>query len=493
MIRLIKGSRSSIRGKQPAALPLSRAILITSGKRLARWFGFRLLFPLAAFLVFGQALEAQSISAEEYAKRRSAVIGRMDSGSVAVFLAGTSKNRSNDVDFEFVQDKNFLYLTGYPDPGAILFLSKEEFKRDGQPTHAILFVPPSNPLTEQWVGKHMSELEARTRLGFTSTSTTNGFRAFIDSVLKTHSRLYYDPRISILTTDKVLDVRLRTGREFRKAVSTRHPGLTMKSALRLVAGLRARKSPAELRLMQKAINATVDAHLEAFRSAEPGMFEYELEAVIEYCFRRKGCDGPAFPSIVGSGPNSTTLHYEKNTRRMRKGDMVVMDIGAEYEGYSADVTRTIPVSGVFRPEQRELYEIVLRAREAALAAVKPGVRFSELTNAAMEVISAAGFGKYFNHSVSHHLGLDTHDPVGYGPLREGNVITIEPGIYIPEGANVDRKYWNIGIRIEDDVLVTKDGYEILTRELPVEIDAIEAIMAQEGIGNLPAGREKGIR
>ncbi|NOY06997.1 MAG: aminopeptidase P family protein [Chlorobi bacterium] len=458
-----------------------------------RRFAFRFLPLLAAFLVFNHALEAQDVSAREYAQRRLSVIEKMDSGAVAVYLAGTLKNRSNDMDFEFVQDKNFLYLTGYPDPGAILFLSKDEFTRGDNPIHALLFVPPSNPATEQWVGKHMSGKEARTVLGLRSTASTTDFRAFMDSTLKTKRLLYYDPRISILTTDKVLNVRLRTGREFRKAVSKLYPELTLKSAFRLAASLRARKSPAELRLMQKAINATVDAHLEAFRSAEPGMFEYELEAVIEYCFRRKGCDGPAFPSIVGSGPNSTTLHYEKNTRRMRKGDMVVMDVGAEYEGYSADVTRTIPVSGVFRPEQRELYEIVLKAREATLAAVKPGVRLFELTNVAREIIDAAGFGRYFNHSVSHHLGLDTHDPVGYGPLREGNVITIEPGIYVPEGADVDHKYWNIGIRIEDDVLVTKDGYELLTKDLPVEIEAIEAIMAEEGIGNLPVGREKNLR
>ncbi len=460
---------------------------------LIRRLVFCCLLVFAASLIVADALDAQGIPAEEYAQRRRAVIERMDSGAVAVYLAGTSKKRSNDVDFEFVQDKNFLYLTGYPDPGAILFLSKEKFPRNGQPTHAILFVPPTNPAMEQWVGKHMSGEEARITLGFGSTASTSEFRAFMDSTLKTKRLLYYDPRISLMLSDKVTHVRLRTGREFRNAVSKRYPGLVLRSAFRLVSSQRARKSPAELRLMQKAIDATVDAHLEAFRSAEPGMFEYELEAVIEYCFRREGCDGPAFPSIVGSGPNSTTLHYEKNTRRMRKGDMVVMDIGAEYQGYSADVTRTIPVSGVFRPEQRELYEIVLRAREAALAAVKPGVRFSELTDAAMEIIRAAGFGKYFNHSVSHHLGLDTHDPVGYGPLEEGNVITIEPGIYIPEGANVDRKYWNIGIRIEDDVLVTKDGYEILSKEAPVEIDAIEAIMAQEGIGNLPVGREKETR
>jgi Xaa-Pro aminopeptidase len=218
---------------------------------------------------------------------------------------------------------------------------------------------------------------------------------------------------------------------------------------------------------------------EGWRVLEPGMHEYELEAVVEFGFRREGAERVGFPSIVGSGPNSTVLHYDKSRREMETGDLVVMDVGAEFGYYSADITRTVPVGGTFTPRQRALYELVLGAQEAALAKVRPGTTLGELTRVARDYMDRhAGAlcggdpcSRYFVHGLGHWLGMDVHDVGDYGtPLAEGMVITIEPGVYLPEE--------EIGIRIEDDVLVTSDGYELLSGMLPRHPDAVEAAMAE---------------
>jgi Xaa-Pro aminopeptidase len=267
----------------------------------------------------------------------------------------------------------------------------------------------------------------------------------------------------------------------------------------ILSELRARKEPEELFLLQRAIDITTEAHLEAIRSIEPGMHEYEIEAVIEFVFKRNGAEYPAFPSIVASGENSVILHYQSNRRQMQRQDMVVMDIGAEYHGYAADVTRTVPVDGVFSDEQRAVYEIVLQAYEAAVAAARPGVSMLVPHTAAQEAIAAGllnlgimsdpeSVRDFFPHGTSHYLGLWTHDVGDYGILQPGNVITIEPGIYIRPDSEVDAKYWNVGIRIEDDVLITEDGNRVLSAAAPRSVEDIEALMAETGLGNERAGR-----
>jgi Xaa-Pro aminopeptidase len=235
-----------------------------------------------------------------------------------------------------------------------------------------------------------------------------------------------------------------------------------------VAYLRQVKSPTEIALLEKAIQITVKAEQAAARTIAPGRIEYEVQAALEYEFTRNGAERPGFPSIVGSGPFATILHYNDNNRRMQSGDVVVVDIGAEYSGYSADVTRTYPVSGKFSPRQREIYQIVLDAQKAAISKVKPGARISDMHNAAMSYIRAKGYDKYFIHGTSHHIGLEVHD-VGETsrPFEPNMVITAEPGIYIPEE--------QLGVRIEDDVIVTADGHRVLS-DFPKEISEIEAAM-----------------
>jgi Xaa-Pro aminopeptidase len=235
------------------------------------------------------------------------------------------------------------------------------------------------------------------------------------------------------------------------------------------------KAETEVALLRKAIDITMEAHREAAGVIAPGVFEYEVEGVLEYTFRRNGAERPAFPSIVGSGPFTTILHYDRNDRQMMDGDLVVVDIGAEYSGYAADVTRTYPVSGRFTDRQREIYQIVLDAQKAALERVRPGVAIggpNGVHAAAARVIAEAGYAEYFIHGTSHYLGLYVHDVGSSGrPLEAGMVLTVEPGIYLPEEG--------LGVRIEDDVLVTADGCKNLSAGLPRSSADVEAWMASQ--------------
>jgi Xaa-Pro aminopeptidase len=263
------------------------------------------------------------------------------------------------------------------------------------------------------------------------------------------------------------------------------------TALRIVLNdLRTTKTEDEMEVLERAIDITEEAHREVMRQVQPGWAEYQIEALVEYTFKRNGSEFPGFPSIVGSGENSTILHYETNRRTTQPGDVVVIDIGAEFHGYTADVTRTIPLSGRYSPEQRAIYEIVYAAQEAGIEASRAGNDFRAPHQAAQRVLAEglarlglianandqAGLRRFFMHGTSHYLGLDVHDVGNYGPLTEGTVITVEPGIYIAASDDVDPKWWNIGVRIEDDVLITDGDPEILSAGAPRQIDEIEALM-----------------
>jgi len=263
-------------------------------------------------------------------------------------------------------------------------------------------------------------------------------------------------------------------RDARKELEKKYPSLKVKGPNALLGRLRAIKSPAEIDQIRRSIAATGEGIAGAMSACRPGAKEYELQAAIEYAMLRRGASAPAFSSIIGSGPNSLILHYEHNRRTMNAGDVVVMDVGAEIEGYAADVTRTIPVSGTFTPEQKKVYDVVLRAQEAIIRVIRPGAAWSELDRAARGVIDAAGFGKYWRHSVSHHLGIDVHDVGPMDTLRAGMVVTMEPGIYIPvSDTTMAPGFRGVGIRIEDDALVTAGGCTVLSEGIPKTIADVE--------------------
>jgi Xaa-Pro aminopeptidase len=255
------------------------------------------------------------------------------------------------------------------------------------------------------------------------------------------------------------------------------PDLQVRGAGGPLARVRFVKSAEEVARIRRACEVTCAGLREAMRSCKPGMREFELQAVLEYACRRGGAPRQAFPSIVGSGPNATILHYHANRRRIEDGDLVLMDVGGEVMGYAADVTRTFPANGRFTGEQAAIYDVVLEAQAAAIAAVRPGAGFRDVDQAARDVIQKAGHGGAILHSTSHYVGLDVHDPGPGGALRTGMVLTVEPGIYLPEKG--------IGVRIEDTVLVTEDGAEVLSPGAPKSRKEIEALMRKKGIGNLP--------
>jgi Xaa-Pro aminopeptidase len=397
--------------------------------------------------------------------RRAALAGLVGDGVVLLKSAGT-KSIEGDYpqDSDFRQENNFFYLTGVEVPDSWIVLIAAEGKLRAE----ILFIPERDPATEMWTGRKPSFEEASEVSGVVDVRSVEDFEESAVGSLKSDAGVgtifvplnpnsRYDPHVLALLF------------EGQAEVADVEPAL---AELRLV------KDDFEIAMLRRAIEITDDAHRAAMLAARPGMYEYELEAVIEFNFRLGGAERVGFPSIVGSGPNSVVLHYDKSRRRMEEGDLVVMDIGAEYSYYSADVTRTIPVSGRFTDRQREIYKLVLGAQEAALAAVKPGKNLFDVDRAARIYLKENGATacgpkscvEYFPHGVGHWLGMDVHDVGEYTATFEpGMVFTVEPGIYLPDEG--------IGVRIEDDVLVTESGYELLSNA-PRDPDEIEALMSE---------------
>jgi Xaa-Pro aminopeptidase len=360
---------------------------------------------------------------QEYRARRERLAGAIK-GSILVLKAAPEEEL-----VEYQQERNFYYLTGFEEPDAILLLNATT-----TPPDEILFIPERKPAEERWTGAKLGPgPEAEKVTGFKKVLPLSDF----DSSLS-------------------------------KAAEGNQPVLALKDVVDKIAAMRQVKSATEIGLLEKAIQITLKAQQAAAQTIAPRVMEYEVEAAVEFEFRRNGAERPGYPSIIGSGPFSTILHYDKNSRRMEAGDVVVVDVGAEFSGYSADVTRTYPVSEKFTARQREIYQIVLDAQKAAIAEVRPGATFAGIHRAAMDHIRSKGYEKNFIHGTSHHIGLEVHD-VGSTtrPLEPNMVITVEPGIYIPEE--------QLGVRIEDDVLVTPDGHRVLST-FPKEISEIEAQM-----------------
>jgi Xaa-Pro aminopeptidase len=401
----------------------------------------------------------------EYKSRRKAYAERVKGGISVIFNAPDEELR------EYVTDKNFYYLTGLSEPGGILVLSP-----DHPAPKETLFIPERDPAQEKWTGPKLEvSLEAARSIGVDRLLSLDNFEAELSKLAKSERKIY--------TALPKATERWRSSCACSQVERLKQmfPSSEILDATPHIAFLRMKKSESELSFLRKAIRLTVDGQRAAAAQIGIGKFEYEVEATLEFEFRRKGASRPGFPSIVGSGANATILHYDKNAREMRDGDLVVVDAGAEYGGYTADITRTYPVSGKFSPRQKEIYDIVLAAQEAALKQVKVGAVTSKngpIHRAAYDYINTHGkdlkggsLGHYFIHGTSHHLGLDVHDAVDdlNRPLEPGMVISIEPGVYIPEE--------DIGIRIEDDVLVTESGYELLSKDLPRQSEEIEVIMS----------------
>lgn len=416
-------------------------------------FLFSLLFSVSA-------LEKESL--DVYRQRRQKVMEQTKDGVVILFGKGTA-----GLD-KFKQENNFMYLTGVETPGAILVLNS---KQGGE----TLYVPRRDPNQERWTGLQIGPDEQAIKLtGIGSVKSRDEFQGDFNKLTETAGCIY------TLFPSAQRDVAF-TGEEEKtvEKIKAAAPFVSLKDVAGVLAELRRAKSENEVRLLQRAVDITGEALKVVAQTLRPGMYEYEAQAVIEYVFTKNGAERPGYPSIVGSGFNSTVLHYNDNRRRMQEGDLVVIDVGAEYSYYTADITRTYPVGGKFTPRQREIYQIVLDAQKAAMAKLKPGVSIKkggDLYQTAYDYINTHGkdskgepLGKYFIHGLGHYLGMNVHDVGGSDkPLKAGEVITIEPGIYIPEE--------NLGVRIEDDFLVTESGYVHLSKNIPRQVDDVEDLL-----------------
>ncbi|MBS1903086.1 MAG: aminopeptidase P N-terminal domain-containing protein [Bacteroidetes bacterium] len=427
--------------------------------------------------------DSDRLPASFHRSRRDSVVAHMSANSAALFLGGVEKNRANDVSYEFHQDPNFYYLTGHIQPNAALLIIKEK----EQAVRQILFVEAKNPARETWTGIRLGTDGAKRILGFEEAEVIDSLPSVLSSLLPRIETFYYSPNYGMKVVDPAIDSGFGLSSTVVSILERRYPKLVIRSLLPILSRLRMVKTTEELVLMRKAVSISNEGHNEIMRTVQPGWYEYQMQALGEYVFKRHGAEYTGYPCIVGSGNNSTILHYETNRRKTESGDFVEMDIGAEYHGYSADVTRSFPVNGTFTPEQRAIYEIVLEAQDSGIAAVTVGGEFRAAHYAALSVIQRGLLKlgiistpneaiRYFMHGTSHFLGLDVHDAGVPGPLPENAVITVEPGIYIPAGSPCDPKWWKIGCRIEDDILVTASGPEILSSGSPRRIQEIEALM-----------------
>lgn len=431
-----------------------------------------------------------------HAGRRAAVRELMPKNTVAVFFAAQTRNRSNDVDFIYAQNKNFYYLSGLTEPNAMLLLFKEPATINGETGTEFIFVQPRNAAREMWTGKILGADGVKKKHQLEHVFTHDQFNYHtidlgrIDSVM---TNLYNEKILSRYYSGRGgVDPLSRMAQLVDSAITTYHKTNAVLTLGNILRNLRAIKQPEEITLIEKAVVMSTEGHNGVIRSIRPGMTEYQAQAIMEYYFKKNGSEYPGYPSIHGSAENSCVLHYETNQRLMKDGDLLLSDCAAEYHGYSADVTRTIPVNGKFSPEQKIIYELVLEAQDSAFVQCRAGNNSREPHNAALRVITRGlqklGIIKteveartYFPHGTSHGLGLDVHDP-NPGILQAGAVFTVEPGIYIAPGSKCDRKWWNIGVRIEDDILITADGgYKNLSAGSPRTVAEIEKMAKQKSI------------
>jgi len=436
-----------------------------------------------------------TFKAEIFAQRRKRFIEAIGDG-LAILPSAPVAVRSADVEFMYRQDNDFYYLTGFAEPESIAMFAP------GENASFVLFVRPRDKERETWTGRRAGIEGAMSDYGADHAYGTDEFQRVAARALEKAERIYYP-----LGMNERIDVRML---EMVKNAAAMRPRVgsgpnALLDPREILHEARLHKHPEELATMRRAIEISAAAHVAAMRNARGGMMEWEIEALVDYNFRKRGAAGPSYPSIIASGPNAATLHYIHNDREMQAGELLLIDAGCEYGFYASDVTRTFPVGARFGPLQRDLYEIVLAAQLKAIETIRPGVKFDEPHDAAQRVLvegmcrvgllktSAEGaikngsFRRYFMHRTSHWLGMDVHDVGLYRvagqsrTLEPGMVLTAEPGIYIaPDDDEAPEEFRGIGIRIEDDVLVTPDGHEVMTAAIPKSIAAVEALTTTGG-------------
>lgn len=437
------------------------------------------------------------IRQREFAQRRAKLLAQMPPNSIAVIAAAKLVTRSRDTDYAFRQHSDFYYACGFPEPDALLVLSNQ-----GQ-SSSILFCQPNDPQAEIWHGRRIGIEAAREQFAIDETYPLSDATLALPELLNGHKHLYF-AQGEQPDTDQLVFSSLKHLREAPKQSKSAPDNLI--DIRPLLHNMRLFKSDTEIALIQRSADISVGAHLRAMRSASTVSYEYQLQAEIEHEFAVQGADAPAYSSIVGSGGNACILHYTENRSALNRCDLVLIDAGAEYQGYAADITRTFPLSGRFSEPQRQLYQLVLKAQQAAFDWVKPGSNFKLAGDHAILVLTQGlldlgllqgdlqqniddqSYRAFYMHGIGHWLGLDVHDVGNYRmdgqdvPFEPGMVLTIEPGLYIDVDAEVDEKWRGIGIRIEDNLLITESGHKNLTAALPTAVEEIESLMKAKRTG-----------
>lgn len=417
----------------------------------------------------------------------------MGKDAIAILPAAPVRHRNSDVEYAYRQDSNFHYLTAFPEPEsvAVLVPGREQ-------AEYVLFVRDRDPDREAWDGSRSGTEGATRRYGADDAFPISDIDEILPGLLEHRSRVYYTMGIHHDFDQRVVGWVNTLRAQARQGAQTPQEFVALDHLLH---DMRLYKSRSELDNMRRAARVSVDAHLRAMRLCRPGLREYEIEAELIHEFRRHDAETSYLP-IVGSGRNACVLHYRDNDAELQAGDLLLIDAGCEVGSYAADITRTIPVNGRYSPEQRAVYEVVLEAQRAAIARVKPGNHWNDPHDAAVRAITqglvrlgllrgkpaalirSGAYRRFFMHRTGHWLGMDVHDVGDYKVggewrvLEPGMALTIEPGIYIPAGSKgVARRWWNIGVRIEDDVVVTREEPEVLTAGLPKDPDEIEKVMS----------------
>lgn len=469
--------------------------------------------PLIVVLLLVETIIAQKKLPKDYLtpdfhqSRREALRESMPDNSVAVFFANAVRNRANDVDYIYHQDPNFFYLTGYKEPHAVLLIFSENQHVNGQTFNEIIYVQKKNPRFEKWLGERLGVTGVKNQLGFSQVFNGEDFKDLpVD--LSTFDKIMFtpfendvrksgkeQPNLYALIQEfntKLQAISTTTSTGIDDKEITAKQSVDNKTLRTLMGKLRESKTKEELVLLKKAVEISCIGQIEVMKAMHPEMSEFEVQGIHEFVFKKYGAEFEGYPSIVGAGNNGCILHYIDNNTTKLDNDLVLMDLGAEYHGYTADVTRTIPANGKFSKEQKLIYDLVYEAQEAGIAAAVIGNTTRDIDRIARAVITK-GLIKlglinsdkenrlYFPHGTSHHIGLDVHDLNTRGSLLENMIITVEPGIYIPDGSNCDKKWWGIGVRIEDDVLVTKNGPINYSALAPRKSEDIEKMMQEESI------------
>jgi Xaa-Pro aminopeptidase len=462
---------------------------------------------LQVFISYSQGQEdlpKDFLTKEFHIERRQKLREKLPSNSVAVFFANPVRNRANDVDYVYHQDPDFYYLTGHKEPDAVLLIFKEKQTASNNALYdEIIFVQPRNAQAEMWTGRRLGVEGVKNRFGLEQAFNNTEFSKYNVDFSKFDEILFFDfhndvrnePYDSADLYDLIKDFKVKVNYPSKEGGLALNPepkknNLNTSDLEIIMNSLRGIKTPNEMELIRKAVRISCTAQVEVMKAMKPGMSEREIQGIHEFVFKKYQAEDVGYPSIVGAGHNGCILHYIDNYKpNISSKELILMDLGAEYHGYTADITRTIPVSGKFSVEQKQIYDLVLKAQEEAMKVCKPGSSMGQLTMVTRKVInkglkelgviqSESENHKYYPHGCCHHIGLDVHDRGDYRKLEENMVITIEPGIYIPENANCDKRWWGIAVRIEDDYLITKDGNEHLSASAPRKAEEIEALMKQ---------------